>query len=102
MTIYHHIEEMNNVTWRFHKIFKGTYIDWDQKKTEVEASTFVRKDIFKINTNVNGMQKYFMKNNLYVCQNKGSTNGIRSIDAKIVKIHVEKIFKTKLSRRYAL
>ena len=34
MTFYHHIEEMNNVNWRYHKIFKGIYEEIDGKISE--------------------------------------------------------------------
>ena len=93
MTIYHHIEEINNADWRFHKIFEGNYIDWNENRTLVKAKTFVRKDKDAITTNVLGMQNYLMEKKLYFCQFKNSIKGIRSIKAKVVKTSVEKILK---------
>ena len=42
MTFYHHIEELNNVEWRYHKIFEGIYEDFENKKSKQKYSIFVR------------------------------------------------------------
>ena len=91
MTIYHHIEEINNVNWRSSKSFDGIYEGWDLKKKNVTAKMFVRKDKDKIITNVTGMQKYLMDKDYYLCQNKNSTEGIRSIESNKLKEGVEEI-----------
>ena len=85
MTMYHHIEEINNVDWRYFKYFEGLYEDWNFKKKKVKAKTFVRKDKNKIITDVSGMQKYLMDRNYYFCQNNHSVKGIRSIDSNVIK-----------------
>ncbi|MAV83211.1 MAG: hypothetical protein CMI90_07110 [Pelagibacteraceae bacterium] len=98
MTIYHHIEEMNNVEWRCLKSFEGLYKDWNLKQTKIKAKTFVRKDKNRIVTDVGGMQKYLMDRDYYFCQNNKSTKGIRSIKSVIIKKNVEKILKKGIAK----
>lgn len=80
MTIYHHFEELKLVDWRYHKKFKGIYIDKNEKKTDLEISIFVRKIDNNIVTDVSGMEKLLWKKKLYKSINSSN------IDPRIINI----------------
>ena len=53
MTFYHHVEEMNNVDYRYHKDFEGIYVDEFGVSSEKTYSIFVRDLDRNIKTNSN-------------------------------------------------
>ncbi len=96
MTFYHYAEQTFQATWRYHKKFKGDYINFYGKKTNnLETTIFVRKieKDFKIITDVTGMQKRLERKELYKSKIKGSNVGLRSINAIEVMREVEKVIK---------
>ncbi len=82
MTFYHHIEELNNVNWRYFKKFKGVYVDKNGVKQEKEYSIFVRKIELKIQTHVNPAGELLWKNKLYSGSEPFSGTGLRVIKMK--------------------
>jgi aminoglycoside 3-N-acetyltransferase len=94
MTYYHHVEEIMNVDWRFHKNFTGDYIDFNDVKKKTTAKIFVR-DISKgIKTDVKNMEKILWSKNLYKSKYLNSKKGCRSIEIKDLKKEVVTIIKT--------
>lgn len=65
MTFYHHIEEMNEVPYRYHKEFTGQYIDWQGNETTRTYGLFVRDLEKGVLTHVNPMGELLWENGLY-------------------------------------
>ena len=57
MTYYHHVEELKKVNYRFLKIFKGKYINFQNETDEITAEIFVRRTDYGVETQVNEMKK---------------------------------------------
>lgn len=53
MTFYHHVEEMENVDYRYHKSFSGKYIDKNNEQSFRQYSIFVRNTDIGVVTDVN-------------------------------------------------
>ena len=82
MTFYHHIEESNNVDWRYFKKFKGTYINKKNKVENKEYAIFVRKIKKNIITFVNPAGELLWKEGLYVGSRPFLNTGLRVIECK--------------------
>ena len=81
MTFYHHIEQMNEVPYRYHKEFTGQYIDWDGNESTRTYGLFVR-DIEKgVLTHVNPMGELLWENGLYSGYRPKDDTGLRVISA---------------------
>ncbi len=80
MTFYHHIEEMNNVNWRYHKTFKGIYEEFDGKISEKKYSIFVRDLDKGVITYVENAGELLWKNGLYKGFRKNTGTGLRILD----------------------
>lgn len=93
MTYYHHIEEIMNVKWRFHKNFTGEYIDFNQIAKKTTAKIFVRDIAKGIKTDVNNMEKILWSKNLYKSKYLNKKKGCRSIQVKDLKKEVTDIIK---------
>lgn len=81
MTFYHHVEEMCNVEYRFHKIFRGRYEDLEGVTSEKEYSLFVRNLQLGVQTDVNRMGELLWREGLYRGNRPGVKNGMRTIRA---------------------
>lgn len=65
MTFYHHIEEMNEVPYRFHKRFEGEYTDEEGKTERRTYGLFVRNLEIGVVTKVNPMGELLWENGIY-------------------------------------
>ncbi len=65
MTFYHHVEEMLNVPYRYHKIFSGTYIDQNGDLSTKQFGLFVRDLERGVVTDVNAMGEKLWSLGLY-------------------------------------
>lgn len=81
MTFYHHIEELNNVEWRYHKIFEGIYEDFENKKSKQKYSIFVRDLDKGIITYVNPAGELLWSQGLYQGSKPNVGSGLRVINA---------------------
>ncbi len=95
MTFYHHIEELNNVEWRYHKIFEGIYEDFENKKSKQKYSIFVRDLDKGIITHVNPAGELLWSEGLYQGSRPNVGSGLRVVDANemfefISKLIIEK------------
>jgi aminoglycoside 3-N-acetyltransferase len=84
MTFYHYIEEMENAPNRFHKVFKGIYIDTDGSETEREFSLFARNLEMGVETSVKPMEEKLWAEGLYTGYRPGTGTGLHVISAKTV------------------
>ncbi len=82
MTFYHHIEEMNEVDYRYHKTFTGEYTDWDGNTTDRTYGLFVRDLNRGVLTHVNPMGKLLWDHGLYKGFQPKENTGLRVISAR--------------------
>ncbi len=82
MTMYHHVEEMNNVDYRFYKSFSGTYEDMKGISTSRTYKLFVRDLDRGVTTDLNRMADLLWREGLYVGNKPGIKNGMRTISAR--------------------
>jgi len=80
MTSYHFVEEQNEVDYRYHKNFTGTYINHKGEKTRRTYSLFVRNLKRGIQTDVNRMMDYLWKIGAYKGNKPTTGYGMRTID----------------------
>lgn len=82
MTFYHHVEEMTNVTYRYHKSFTGEYTD-QNGNTEVRTyGLFVRRIDKGVLTHVNPAGEVLWEKGLYSGCRPGEGCGLRVISAR--------------------
>lgn len=93
MTFYHHIEEMNNVSWRYHKTFKGLYEELDGNISEKKYSIFVRDLKKGVITHVNPAGKLLWNNGLYTGFRENNDTGLRILNSKVTFNFISKIIK---------
>jgi aminoglycoside 3-N-acetyltransferase len=82
MTFYHHVEEMMNVSYRFHKTFTGVYRDETGTASRRTFSLFVRNIERGVVTDVNRMGEILWDLGLYKGSRYGSDFGCRTINAR--------------------
>lgn len=82
MTFYHHIEEMNQVDYRYHKEFSGFYRDIHGITKYKTYSIFVRDLEKKILTFVDPMGELLWKEGLYKGDRPNQKSGLRVVSAK--------------------
>ncbi|RLD04761.1 MAG: hypothetical protein DRI56_10680 [Chloroflexota bacterium] len=93
MTFYHHIEEMHEVPYRYHKNFTGEYTDANGTTTERTYGLFVR-DIEKgVLTDVNPMGEVLWEKGLYSGDRPKEGTGLRVIAANDMYAAVSEIIK---------
>lgn len=97
MTYYHFVEESENAPNRFHKIFKGEYIDYDGSKTEREFNVYSRKTDIGVVTDVKPMEEYLWSKGLYSGFRPGEGSCLHVIKAKTVYEEAERIIGDKKS-----
>ncbi|WP_201576167.1 AAC(3) family N-acetyltransferase [Psychrobacter sp. H8-1] len=84
MTFYHHVEEMLEVDYRYHKIFSGNYVDSLGNETVKEYGLFVR-DIEKgVLTHVNPAGELMWQEGLYTGSRPKEGSGLRVVSAQNV------------------
>jgi aminoglycoside 3-N-acetyltransferase len=81
MTFYHHVEEMNDVPYRFHKTFTGQYTDFDGVTTERKYGLFVRDLEKGVQTDVDAMGEVLWETGVYHGDRPGTGTGFRTISA---------------------
>lgn len=81
MTFYHHVEEMLEVTYRYHKSFTGSYTDLHGHETVRSYSLFVRDIESGVLTSVDRMGERLWDKGLYRGDRPGVDSGLRVISA---------------------
>jgi aminoglycoside 3-N-acetyltransferase len=98
MTFYHHIEEMHQVDYRFHKQFSGEYTDWHGDTSMRTYALFVR-DIEKgVLTDVNPMGEVLWDRELYAGFRQDEGPGCRTIRANAMYDAVSEVIETGRAR----
>lgn len=82
MTFYHHIEEMNDVNYRYHKTFSGKYTDGLGKSEYRTYGLFVRKIEEGVLTDVYSAEKLMWQNGLYEGFKPNDGSGLRLTSAR--------------------
>jgi aminoglycoside 3-N-acetyltransferase len=100
MTIYHHIEEVVGVDYRYHKSFIGEYIDESGKKTTESFQLFVWDESQGVRTDVNRAGELLWVNNLYLGSRSGIDSGLRVINAQKMFDAIERVIRDGKARDY--
>ncbi len=91
MTFYHHVEEMHNVEYRYHKKFTGQYTDQNGLTSEREYGLFVRNTV---NVRYRWPSELLWENSLYKGFRPNVESGLRVIDANDMYQFVSNIIKS--------
>lgn len=91
MTYYHHVEEMRNVPYRFHKTFAGDYTNALGLTSRREYGLFVRNIEKGVKTDVDPMGELLWQQSLYSGDRPGERSGLRVIDAAPMFSAVERV-----------
>lgn len=94
MTFYHHIEEMHDVPYRYHKEFTGKYTDANGITTERTYGLFVRNIEKGVLTDVNPMGELLWEKGLYTGDRPKEGIGFRVISANKMYEEVSKVIKS--------
>tara|TARA_B100000029_G_scaffold516748_1_gene633627 strand:- start:3620 stop:4399 length:780 start_codon:yes stop_codon:yes gene_type:complete len=81
MTFYHHVEEMHDINYRYHKNFTGEYINREGILSKRTYSIFVRDLDKSVKTNINPTGELLWENGLYKGDRPFVNSGLRTIDA---------------------
>lgn len=82
MTFYHHIEEMHEVDYRYHKTFTAPYTDAAGVRSERTYGLFVRDIERGVKTDVDGMGEILWERGLYRGERPNRGVGLRAIKAR--------------------
>lgn len=93
MTFYHHVEEICDVDYRYHKEFTGNYTGWDGSTEQKTYTLFVRKLEKHIRTFVNPMGEILWDKGLYSGCRPSERNGMRVISARDMFDAVSEVIK---------
>lgn len=93
MTIYHHVEEMMGVDYRFQKYFTADYTDSDGETTERSFSIFVRDIDRGVLTHVNPMDERLWQQGFITGERPKEGHGLRVVRARDVFEASQKVIK---------
>lgn len=79
MTSYHYVEEMNEVPYRYHKKFTGSYTDNNGHTEEATFNLFVRDIENGVKTDVNRMMDFLWEKKLFKGSKYDEGFGMRTI-----------------------
>ena len=94
MTFYHYIEEANSAPYRYHKEFRGSYVDINGAIDLRTYSLYVRDLDAGVETWLHPCEKMLWENKLYKGDPQGSKSGLRSIKTREMCEFVAPIVKT--------
>ncbi|MFZ2095101.1 MAG: AAC(3) family N-acetyltransferase [Anaerolineales bacterium] len=93
MTFYHHIEEMHEVPYRWHKQFTGMYTDIKGETSERNYGLFVRDLDRGVLTDVNPMSDILWEKGYYHGEQPRQGIGLRTISANAIYEAVSEVIK---------
>lgn len=94
MTFYHHVEEMHEVDYRYHKIFTGNYTDSSGITEAKDYGLFVRNVKKGVQTHVNPAGELMWNAGLYSGSRSGEGSGLRVISAQKAYDFIANIIKS--------
>lgn len=93
MTYYHFVEESENAPNRFHKIFKGRYIDKDGNESVRDYNVYSRRTDIGVETDVKPMEEILWAKGLYKGDRPMEGTGMHVIKAQTVYEEAAKLIK---------
>lgn len=93
MTFYHHVEEMEQAPNRYHKIFRGKYIDMNGNESEKEFDVYSRNLEMGVETDVKPMEEFLWSKTLYKGNRPGEGNSLHLIEAEKVYEEASKVIR---------
>lgn len=100
MTMYHHVEEVVGVDYRYHKSFTTSYTDHDGSISKRTYQLFVWDEKEAIQTDVNRAGEILWQAGLYSGVRPGMDSGLRVIDAQRMFEEVARLIKDGRAREY--
>lgn len=94
MTFYHYVEETENAPNRYHKLFRGKYVDADGAESIREFSLFARNLEMGVETDVKPMEEYLWSKGFYKGDRPGTGSRMHVTDASIVYREAAKIIRS--------
>ncbi len=94
MTFYHHVEEMHNVPYRYHKTFTGCYTDWDGQTSLKTYGLFVRDIEQGVETYVHPMGEILWAEGFYRGDRPWVGSGLRTISARQLYDRVSEVIRS--------
>lgn len=94
MTFYHHVEEMQEVDYRHHKVFNGSYTDSSGSTENRDYGLFVRNIEEGVLTHVNPAGELMWDEGLYSGSRPNEGSGLRVISAQDVYDFTSNIIKS--------
>lgn len=98
MTFYHHVEETLGVDYRYHKRFRGSYVDGEGVATMREYGIFVRDIGRGVETHVDPMGELLWQQGLYRGERPSEGAGLRTIRARAMFDAVAAVIRTGRAR----
>jgi aminoglycoside 3-N-acetyltransferase len=98
MTFYHHVEEMHEVPYRFHKKFTAPYTGASGTTSDRTYGLFVRNLEMGVLTDVNPMSEVLWQKGLYQGDHYGQGIGLRTISANAMFEAVSEVIKSGRAR----
>jgi aminoglycoside 3-N-acetyltransferase len=100
MTMYHHIEEVLGVSYRYHKRFDGEYVDALGNSTTKSFELFVWDEVQGIRTDVNRAGELLWQEGLYSGSRPGVDSGLRVIQARKMFDSIARVIDSGRARDY--
>jgi aminoglycoside 3-N-acetyltransferase len=94
MTMYHHIEEVMNVDYRYLKSFTGRYIDMSGCAEQRTFDLFVWDEVRNVRTDVNRAGDLLWSRGLYNGQRPCQGSGLRVINAQEMFLAIAEVIST--------
>lgn len=98
MTFYHHIEEMCNVPYRYHKTFTGQYSDANGNTSSRTYSLFVRDIPKGVLTHVDPAGELMWEKGFYSGDRPNQKSGLRTISSNVMFDFIEGIITSGKAR----
>jgi aminoglycoside 3-N-acetyltransferase len=93
MTFYHYVEEMENAPNRYHKIFKGNFVDANGNHSVREFNLYARNLEMNVQTDVKPMEEYLWSKGLFSGSRPGTGSKMHVIDAVTVYREAAKVIR---------
>lgn len=100
MTFYHHVEEMLDVPYRYHKNFSAPYTDQEGATSKQTYSIFVRDIENGVLTSVDRMGERLWSKGLYMGERPGVGQGMRVINARALFDEVASIIQAGQAKEF--
>lgn len=100
MTFYHHVEEMLDVPYRYHKNFTAPYTGQDGVTSPQTYSIFVRDIENGVLTSVDRMGEHLWSKGLYAGERPGVGQGMRTIGARVLFDEVASVIKAGKAKEF--